>query len=85
MPSASLVPSEGNLGLVVFLVVQMRGGWGPRCCQALRSPVVKKNKNKKTKTKTKKKQNGKSHKKVCIKTYFCTTWGLFLHVSNKTS
>lgn len=31
------------------------------------------------------KQNRKSHKKVCIKTYFCTTWGLFLHVSNKTS
>lgn len=61
MPSASLVPSEGNLGLVVFLAVQMRGGWGPRCCQALRSPVVKKNKNKKTKTKkTKWKKSQKS-------------------------
>ena len=38
----------------------------------LRGPVVKKQ------------NETKSHKKVCIKTYFCTTWGLFLHVSNKT-
>ena len=63
MPSASLVPSEGNLGLVVFLVVQMRGGWGPRCCQALRSPVVKKNKNKKNKNKNKKNKMEKVTKK----------------------
>lgn len=41
-------------------------------CHTLRGPVVKKQ------------NETKSHKKVCIKTYFCTTWGLFLHVSNKT-
>lgn len=61
------------LSLMTFVAKQMRGGWACLTgCHTLRGPVVKK-------------QNRKSHKKVCIKTYFCTTWGLFLHVSNKTS
>lgn len=68
-------PAHGQpRGLITILAKQRRAWVCPRWVpHAERSPVVKTQ------------QNGKSHKKVCIKTYFCTTWGLFLHVRDRKS